>query len=39
VIYLYLDRLNNAFSNWGRASKADDDETKSEHGSVKQAAE
>jgi HAE1 family hydrophobic/amphiphilic exporter-1 len=39
VIYLYLDRLNNAFSNWGRASKADGDETKSEHGSVKQAAE
>jgi hydrophobic/amphiphilic exporter-1 (mainly G- bacteria), HAE1 family len=39
VIYLYLDRLNNAFSNWGRARKADGDETKSEHGSVKQAAE
>jgi hydrophobic/amphiphilic exporter-1 (mainly G- bacteria), HAE1 family len=39
VIYLYLDRLNSAFSNWGRGSKADGDETKSEHGSVKQAAE
>ncbi len=39
VIYLYLDKLNNAFSNWGRSSKADDDETKPDHGSVKEAAE
>jgi HAE1 family hydrophobic/amphiphilic exporter-1 len=38
VIYLYLDRLNNAFSNWGRSSKVDGDETKAEN-SVKQAAE
>jgi len=39
VIYLYLDRLNNALSNWGRSGKADGSETGSEHGSVKQAAE
>jgi len=38
VIYLYLDRLNNAFSNWGRSGKVES-ETKPEHGSVKQAAE
>jgi HAE1 family hydrophobic/amphiphilic exporter-1 len=37
VIYLYLDRLNNAFSNWGRSSKVD--KTKTEPNSVKQAAE
>jgi HAE1 family hydrophobic/amphiphilic exporter-1 len=39
VVYLYLDRLNNAFSNWGRSSKVDDEAAKPEHGSVKQAAE
>ena len=39
VIYLYLDRLNNALSNWGRASRVGGDEAKPEHGSVKQAAE
>ena len=39
VVYLYLDKLNNAFSNWGRASKVDGEATKPEHGSVKQAAE
>ena len=38
VIYLYLDRLNNAFSNWGRSGKVET-ETKPDHGSVKQAAE
>jgi len=38
VVYLYLDRLSNAFSNWGR-SKGDDDRDVAEHGSVKQAAE
>ena len=38
VVYLYLDKLNNAFSNWGRAGKVES-ETKPEHGSVKQAAE
>jgi HAE1 family hydrophobic/amphiphilic exporter-1 len=39
VVYLYLDKLNNAFSNWGRSSKVDDEAAKPEHGSVKQAAE
>jgi len=38
VVYLYLDKLSNAFSNWGR-SKGDDDRDVAEHGSVKQAAE
>jgi hydrophobic/amphiphilic exporter-1 (mainly G- bacteria), HAE1 family len=38
VVYLYLDRLSNAFSNWGR-SKGDDDRDVAERGSVKQAAE
>jgi HAE1 family hydrophobic/amphiphilic exporter-1 len=36
VIYLYLDKLNNAFSNWGRSAKV---EAKPEHRSVKEAAE
>ena len=27
VIYLYLDRLNNAFSNWGRSAQVDGDAT------------
>jgi HAE1 family hydrophobic/amphiphilic exporter-1 len=39
VIYLYLDKLSNAFSRWGRSTKADDDEADAEHGSVKEAAE
>jgi HAE1 family hydrophobic/amphiphilic exporter-1 len=38
VVYLYLDRLSNALSGWGR-SKADADETPDQHGEVKQAAE
>ena len=38
VVYLYLDRLSNAFSSWGR-SKDDDDDHLAEHGAVKQAAE
>ncbi len=38
VVYLYLDRLSNAFSNWGR-SKGDGDQDVAEHGPVKQAAE
>jgi HAE1 family hydrophobic/amphiphilic exporter-1 len=37
VIYLYLDKLSNAFSGWGRSSA--DDELDDEHGSVKEAAE
>jgi len=38
VIYLYLDKLSNAFSNWGRSSGP---EARDEHAraSVKQAAE
>jgi hydrophobic/amphiphilic exporter-1 (mainly G- bacteria), HAE1 family len=39
VIYLYLDRLSNAFSSWGRSGDEDQDTPVSEHGAVKQAAE
>jgi hydrophobic/amphiphilic exporter-1 (mainly G- bacteria), HAE1 family len=39
VIYLYLDRLSHAFSNWGRSGDEDRDSPESEHGAVKQAAE
>jgi hydrophobe/amphiphile efflux-1 (HAE1) family protein len=38
VVYLYLDKLSNAFSDWGR-SKGDGQRDISEHGDVKQAAE
>jgi HAE1 family hydrophobic/amphiphilic exporter-1 len=38
VIYLYLDRLSNAFSGWGRSKDADNDHP-AEHGAVKEAAE
>ena len=38
IVYLYLDKLSNAFSNWGRSSK-DDAHDASEHGAVKEAAE
>ncbi len=38
VVYLYLDKLSVAFSNWGR-SKDDDDGHVAEHGAVKEAAE
>jgi hydrophobic/amphiphilic exporter-1 (mainly G- bacteria), HAE1 family len=38
VIYLYLDKLSNAFSGWGR-TEADEDEHESERASVKEAAE
>jgi HAE1 family hydrophobic/amphiphilic exporter-1 len=38
IVYLYLDKLSNAFSNWGR-SKGDDEHDVSEHGAVKEAAE
>ncbi len=37
VIYLYLDKLSNAFANWGRSNV--DGEGLDENGSVKQAAE
>jgi HAE1 family hydrophobic/amphiphilic exporter-1 len=39
VVYLYLDRLSNAFANWGRSSRPDDHAHDGEDGSVKQAAE
>jgi hydrophobe/amphiphile efflux-1 (HAE1) family protein len=39
VIYLYLDKLSNAFSRWGRSTRAAGDEQTAEHGSVKEAAE
>jgi HAE1 family hydrophobic/amphiphilic exporter-1 len=38
IVYLYLDKLSNAFSNWGRSGR-DDDQDISEHGAVKEAAE
>lgn len=38
VVYLYLDKLSNSFSRWGR-SKDDDDHHVAEHGAVKEAAE
>ncbi|MGD0847658.1 efflux RND transporter permease subunit [Bradyrhizobium sp.] len=38
VIYLYLDRLSNAFSGWGRSADADGDHP-AEHSAVKEAAE
>ncbi|MGA7481323.1 MAG: efflux RND transporter permease subunit [Bradyrhizobium sp.] len=37
VIYLYLDKLSVAFSNWGRSK--DDEHDLPEHGAVKEAAE
>src|SRR5690349_16992332 len=39
VIYLYLDKLSNAFSRWGRSARTDSDEAGDEHDSVKEAAE
>jgi len=38
IIYLYLDKLSNAFSNWGRSGR-DDAQDVSEHDAVKEAAE
>jgi hydrophobic/amphiphilic exporter-1 (mainly G- bacteria), HAE1 family len=38
IVYLYLDKLSNAFANWGR-SKPDDSDDVSPHGAVKEAAE
>ncbi len=38
VVYLYLDKLSNAFSNWGRSKREDDDRV-DEHRTVKEAAE
>ena len=39
VVYLYLDRLSDFFSGWGRSPDVDSGEPVAEHGSVKQAAE
>jgi hydrophobic/amphiphilic exporter-1 (mainly G- bacteria), HAE1 family len=39
VVYLYLDRLSNAFSGWGRANNVREEQLGPEHGVVKQAAE
>jgi HAE1 family hydrophobic/amphiphilic exporter-1 len=39
VIYLYLDRLSNAFAGWGRPANADQDPHADAHGSIKEAAE
>src|SRR5215813_3031250 len=39
VIYLYLDRLSNAFAGWGRSDKGDDEHGVDERAAVKQAAE
>jgi hydrophobic/amphiphilic exporter-1 (mainly G- bacteria), HAE1 family len=39
VVYLYLDRLSNAFSNWGRSGKPRDEHAEAEGASVKEAAE
>jgi HAE1 family hydrophobic/amphiphilic exporter-1 len=39
VVYLYLDRLSDFFSGWGRSRDGDSGEAVIEHGSVKQAAE
>ena len=39
VVYLYLDRLSNWFSGWGRSGNASQDHPASEQGSIKQAAE
>jgi HAE1 family hydrophobic/amphiphilic exporter-1 len=39
VIYLYLDRLSNAVSGWGRLRNEDDDADLAGHEPAKQAAE
>jgi HAE1 family hydrophobic/amphiphilic exporter-1 len=39
VIYLYLDRLSNAFAGWGRSRTADDERDAAARSSVKEAAE
>jgi HAE1 family hydrophobic/amphiphilic exporter-1 len=39
VIYLYLDRLSNAFERWGRSTSAEGEPPASEQGAVKEAAE
>ncbi|MDR3486439.1 MAG: efflux RND transporter permease subunit [Bradyrhizobium sp.] len=39
VVYLYLDRLSNAFSNWGRSKNVESGRPTTDHGSAKEAAE
>jgi HAE1 family hydrophobic/amphiphilic exporter-1 len=39
VVYLYLDKLSNAFAGWGRSANADRGPTAGERDSIKQAAE
>jgi HAE1 family hydrophobic/amphiphilic exporter-1 len=39
VVYLYLDKLSNAFTDWGRSGDGDQEQPASEQGPVKQAAE
>jgi HAE1 family hydrophobic/amphiphilic exporter-1 len=39
VVYLYLDKLSNAFAGWGRSSNADRDGHGDAHGAIKEAAE
>jgi HAE1 family hydrophobic/amphiphilic exporter-1 len=39
VVYLYLDRLSNAFESWGRSRGLEDEPPASEQGPVKEAAE
>ena len=39
VIYLYLDRLSNWFSGWGRSANSGREQPPAEQGAVKQAAE
>jgi HAE1 family hydrophobic/amphiphilic exporter-1 len=38
-VYLYLDRLSNAFAGWGRPGNADQERDAGEHDQIKQAAE
>jgi HAE1 family hydrophobic/amphiphilic exporter-1 len=38
-VYLYLDRLSNAFASWSRSGNTDQQRPASEQGSIKQAAE
>ena len=39
VVYLYLDRLSNAFAGWGRSTGPGEESHPDAQGSVKQAAE
>jgi HAE1 family hydrophobic/amphiphilic exporter-1 len=39
VVYLYLDKLSNAFTDWGRSGDGEQERPASEQAPVKQAAE